>query len=76
MTKINLVQSKTYRPGGGVAVPSFPRPHTRIWATQIFWAAREIWGKPLFKEVCMCVCVCMCVRVVFLFFVSKSDILN
>ena len=43
---------------GGLQAP-------KIWATWIFWAAREIWAKPIFKEVCMCVCV---------FFFSKRDI--
>ena len=25
----------------------------KVWATQIFWAEREIWAKPVFKEVSM-----------------------
>ena len=25
----------------------------KVWATKIFWAAREIWAKPVFKEVSM-----------------------
>ena len=29
---------------GGAGPPKF-------WATQIFWAAREIWAKPVFKDV-------------------------
>ena len=32
--------------GGAAAPPKF-------WATQIFWAEREIWAKPVFKEVSM-----------------------
>ena len=31
--------------GGGAAAPP------KFWVTQIFWAAREIWAKPVFKEV-------------------------
>ena len=31
------------RAGGGCSPPKF-------WATQIFWATREIWVKPVFKE--------------------------
>ena len=31
---------------GGCSLPKF-------WATQIFWAAREIWAKPVFKDVSM-----------------------
>ena len=30
--------------GGAAAPPKF-------WAIQIFWAAREIWAKPVFKDV-------------------------
>ena len=30
--------------GAAAATPKF-------WATQIFWAAREIWTKPVFKDV-------------------------
>ena len=25
----------------------------KFWATQIFWAAREIWARPVFQEVSM-----------------------
>ena len=32
--------------GGAAAPPKF-------WATQIFWAAKEIWAKPVLKEVSM-----------------------
>ena len=32
------------RAGGAAAPPKF-------WATQIFWAAKEIWAKPVLKEV-------------------------
>ena len=35
---------------GGCSPPKF-------WATQIFWAAREIWAKLVFKEACKCLCI-------------------
>ena len=41
--------------GGGCGGGCSPPP--KVWATQIFWAVREIWVKPIFKEVCMCACV-------------------
>ena len=36
---------------GGAGGPQPPK----FWANQIFWAAREIWAKPVFKEVSMLV---------------------
>ena len=40
-----IYHGRTGRGGeGGCSPPKF-------WATQIFWAAREIWAKPVFKEV-------------------------
>ena len=36
----------------GLQPPPPPPPFTS-WATQIFWAGREIWAKPVFKEVSM-----------------------
>ena len=36
--------------GGWEAQPS---PPPKLWATQIFWAARQIGAKPCFKEVSM-----------------------
>ena len=38
--------------------------HPQTSGSLVFWAAREIWAKPIFKEVCMCVCVCVPVVVV------------
>ena len=35
---------RTGRGGWGSCSPP------KFWATQIFWAAREIWAKPVFKE--------------------------
>ena len=51
------------RKGGGGAA-TFPK------FRKIFRAAREIWAKPIFQEVCMCVCKCLCcffLREIFLF---------
>ena len=39
--------------GGGRQSPLPPRPPKKFWATQIFWAARQIGAKPCFKEVSM-----------------------
>lgn len=33
--------------GGGAAPPPLPK----FWATQKFWEAREIWARPVVKEV-------------------------
>jgi len=37
--------------GGGL------HPPNKNWATSISWAAREIWAKPILKDVRICVCV-------------------
>ena len=45
--KVGGKHRRTGRGGeGGCSPPKF-------WATQIFWAAREIWAKPVFKDVSM-----------------------
>jgi len=41
-----LIGVRTGGAGGGCSPPKF-------WATRVFWAAREIWTKPVFKEVSM-----------------------
>ena len=48
------IRNKTIgvRAGGGGAGGLQPPP-PKVWATQFFWAAREIWAKPVFKEVSM-----------------------
>jgi len=38
---------------GGVGVGGTAPSPPKFWATQIFWAAREIGTKPSFKEVSM-----------------------
>ena len=38
---------------GGAAAP----PPPNFGQLRFFGAAREIWAKPIFKEVCMCVCM-------------------
>ena len=40
--------------GGGVGWAAVPPKFGHL---RFFWAAREIWAKPLFKEVCMCGCM-------------------
>ena len=42
---------RTGRGDWGAAAPAPPKK--KIGATRIFWAAREIWARPVFKEVCM-----------------------
>ena len=39
--------------GGGGGRHSPLPPKKKLWATQIFWAARQIGAKPCFKEVSM-----------------------
>ena len=41
------IHRRTGRGGEGGCSPP------KVWATQIFWAEREIWAKPVFKEVSM-----------------------
>ena len=52
-------------------------PPKKIWQPIGFWAARKLWAKPTFREVCLCVCVffvLFCFFFYFYFF-SKRDIL-
>ena len=51
---------RTCRCSWGAATPPSPRP-LKFWATQIFWAAREIWADQIFTKVSM-------FRFVFFFF--------
>ena len=37
------------RAGGGGARGAAAPP--KFWVTQVFWAGREIWAKPVFKDV-------------------------
>ena len=39
-----------WRTGLGLGLGCSPPP-PKFWAIQIFWAAREIWAKPVFKDV-------------------------
>ena len=55
---------RTCRWGWGAATPPYPRP-LKFWATQIFWAAREIWADQIFAKVSM-------FRFVFFFFVRVT----
>ena len=41
-------------------------PQKKIWATWSFWAAREIWAKPIFKE-CLSACFFFFRREIFSF---------
>ena len=43
---------KHVHPGWGAATPPSPRP-LKFWATQIFWAAREIWADQIFTKISM-----------------------
>ena len=45
---VRAVHMHTGRGASGAAL-SLPK----FWATQIFWAAREIWSKPVSKDVSM-----------------------
>ena len=61
------------RGGGGGLQP--PPQKKKLGHFGFFWAAREIWAKQIFKEVCMCVCVlffCFC----FSFQVFRREILS
>ena len=49
----NVLQTKVYGQGRvAAALPKFGLP-----VLSFFWAAREIWSKQVFKEVCMYVCM-------------------
>ena len=47
MTSIHRRMGRGGWGGGGL------QPLLKFWAAQIFWAEREIWAKPVFKEVSM-----------------------
>ena len=60
LISISRFSMKHVHPGWGAATPPSPRP-LKFWATQIFWAAREIWADQIFTKISM-------FRFVFFFF--------
>ena len=51
LISISRFSMKHVLPPGGLQHP-LPRP-LKFWATQIFWAAREIWADQIFTKMSM-----------------------